>query len=88
MAKGEVLACSKYSFELGKYPDLVIKSVSGISSTLQTAGDSKSYGVTKGAKSVIQATVTGVTNSKVTVEFVCPVGGARVVTGCSAAPPA
>lgn len=53
MAKGEVLACSKYSFELGKYPDLVIKSVSGISSTLQTAGDSKSYGVTKGAKSVI-----------------------------------
>ncbi|HBC43300.1 MAG: phage tail protein [Pseudanabaena sp.] len=84
MAKGEVLACSKYSFELGKYPDLVIKSVSGISSTLQTAGDSKSYGVTKGAKSVIQATVTGVTNSKVTVEFVCTVGDDRLIKWYSA----
>ena len=73
MAKGEILACSKYYFNLSGLDDLVVKSVSGISSTLQTAGDMASYGVSKNAKSVIQATVTGVTNNKITVEFVCTV---------------
>lgn len=79
MAKGEILACSKYYFNLSGLDDLVVKSVSGISSTLQTAGDMASYGVSKNAKSVIQATVTGVTNNKITVEFVCTVGDDRLI---------
>jgi phage tail-like protein len=70
MAKGEILACSKYYFSLDGLEDLVVKKVSGISATLQTAGTDKSYGVSKGGKSVIQATVTGVSNAKITVEFV------------------
>jgi phage tail-like protein len=79
MASGEILACSKYYFNLTGLDDLIVKKVSGIGSTLQTAGDSKSYGVSKDGKSVIQATVTGVTNSKITVEFVSTVGDDRLV---------
>jgi len=79
MAKDEFLASSKYYFSLTGLEDLVVKKVSGIGSTLQTAGDSKSYGVSKSGKSVIQATVTGATNSKVTVEFVCTVGDDRLL---------
>jgi phage tail-like protein len=59
MAAGEVLACSKFYFQLDGYEDLIVKSVSGVGVTLQVAGDTKSYGVTKDGKSVIQATVTG-----------------------------
>ena len=84
MAKGEILACSKYYFNLSGLDDLVVKSVSGISSTLQTAGDSKSYGVSKSGKSVIQATVTGVSNSNITVEFVCTLGDDRLIKWYSA----
>lgn len=73
MSKGEILACSKYYFSLDGLEDLVVKKVSGIGSTLQTAGTDKSYGVSKGGKSVIQATVTGVSNAKITVEFVATV---------------
>jgi phage tail-like protein len=80
MAKDEFLACSKFYFSLTGLEDLIIKSVSGIGSTLQTAGDSKSFGVTKGGKSSIQATVTGVSNSNITVEFVCTVGDERLMT--------
>lgn len=84
MAKGEILACSKYYFNLSGLDDLVVKSVSGIGSTLQTAGDSKSFGVSKGGKSVIQATVTGVSNSNITVEFVCTLGDDRLIKWYSA----
>jgi phage tail-like protein len=79
MAKDEFLASSKYYFSLTGLEDLVVKKVSGIGSTLQTAGDMKSYGVSKSGKSVIQATVTGATNSKITVEFVCTVGDDRLI---------
>ncbi|MFN4859913.1 MAG: phage tail protein [Pseudanabaena sp.] len=78
MADGEVLACSKYYFWLQGIENLIVKKVSGIGTTLQTAGDSKSFGVGLGGTSVIQATVTGVTNSKITVEFVCTVGDTRL----------
>ena len=84
MAKGEILACSKYYFNLSGLDDLVVKSVSGIASTLQTAGDSKSYGVSKSGKSVIQATVTGTSNSNITVEFVCTIGDDRLIKWYSA----
>jgi phage tail-like protein len=84
MAKGEILACSKYYFNLSGLDDLVVKSVSGIGSTLQTAGDMKSYGVSKSGKSVIQATVTGVSNSNITVEFVCTLGDDRLIKWYSA----
>jgi len=79
MTKGEVLASSKYYFSLTGLEDLVVKKISGIGSTLQTAGDSKSYGVSKSGKSVIQATVTGVTNSKISIEFVCTTGDDRLI---------
>ena len=79
MAKDEILACSKYYFELDGLDDLIVKKVSGIKIALQTAGDSKSHGVSKGGKSVIQATVTGVTNADITVEFVATVEDRRLV---------
>ncbi|WP_414552420.1 phage tail protein [Anabaena sp. CCY 0017] len=79
MAADEILACSKYYFELDGLDDLIVQKVSGISITLQTAGDSKSHGVSKGGKSVIQATVTGVTNGNITVDFVATVEDRRLV---------
>lgn len=78
MAIGEILACSKYYISFDGIDNLVIKKISGIGVTLQTAGDSKPFGVSKGGISSIQATVTGVTNSKITVEFVCTVGDTRL----------
>ncbi|HLP88499.1 MAG TPA: phage tail protein [Nostocaceae cyanobacterium] len=78
MAAGEILAGSKFYFELDGLSDLIVKKVSGISTTLQTAGDMKSFGVTKGGKSVIQATVTGITNAKITVEYVATVDDRRL----------
>ncbi|MBH8575149.1 phage tail protein [Nostocaceae cyanobacterium CENA369] len=79
MAKGEILACSKFYFQLDGLEDLIVKKVSGVGNTLQTAGDMKSFGVTKGGKSAIQATVTGVTNSAITVEFVATSDDKRLV---------
>ncbi|MBK4728830.1 phage tail protein [Oxynema sp. CENA135] len=76
---GELLACSKFYFELEGLEDLVCKKVSGLDITLQTAGDTKPYGVTKNAKSVMQATVTGVENKKITVEYVSTVEDIRLL---------
>ncbi|MDA0866339.1 MAG: phage tail protein [Cyanobacteria bacterium] len=70
MAAGEVLACSKFYFTLDGLEEKVIQKVSGIGVTLEVAGDSKSFGVSKEGKSNIQATVTGVSNSDLTVTFV------------------
>jgi phage tail-like protein len=74
----EILSCSKFYFQLQGFEDMIIKKVSGISMTLQTAGDTKPFGVTKGAKSQIQATVCGVENQKITVEFVSTVQDDRL----------
>jgi phage tail-like protein len=79
MASQEILACSKFYFQLDGLDDLVVKKVSGIGIGLQTAGDTKPYGVSKGGKSKIQATVTGVENKKITVEFVCTVEDDRLM---------
>ncbi|HAA32827.1 MAG TPA: phage tail protein, partial [Cyanobacteria bacterium UBA8553] len=73
-----ILSCSKFYFQLDGFEDMVVKKVSGIAVTLQTAGDTKAFGVTKGAKSQIQATVCGVENQKVTVEFVSTVQDDRL----------
>ncbi len=70
MAAGEILACSKFYFTLDGLEEKIIQKVSGIGVTLEAGGDMKSYGVTKDAKSTIQATVTGVSNSDITVTFV------------------
>ena len=78
MANGEILASSKFYVEIDGLTDLIVKKVTGISTTLQTAGDMKSFGVTKGGKSVIQATVTGITNAKITVDFVATVQDKRL----------
>jgi len=78
MAKGEILACSKYYFELDGLDGLIVKKVSGMGNTLQTAGTDKSFGVTKGGKSFIQATVTGLSNDKITAEYVGTTGDKRL----------
>lgn len=70
MAKGEILACSKFYVQFDGLEDLIVKKVSGVAIELQTAGDQNPFGVTKGGKAQIQATVTGVQNSAVTVEYV------------------
>jgi phage tail-like protein len=70
MAANELLAMSKFYVQFDGLEDLVVKKISGIQITLETAGDKKPFGVTKGGKSQMQATVTGVSNSKVTIEFV------------------
>jgi len=73
MAKGEILANSKFYMEFDGITELVVKKVSGLSIKLESAGDTKSFGVTKGAKSLMQATVSGVTSGVITVEFVATV---------------
>ncbi|MTJ10513.1 MULTISPECIES: phage tail protein [unclassified Anabaena] len=80
MASGEILSCSKFYFELDGLDDLIVKKISGIAITLETAGDKKPIGVGKGGKSQMQATVTGVTNGKITVEFVSTVEDNRLMT--------
>lgn len=70
MASGEILANSKFYVEIDGLSDLIIKSVSGISATIELAGSDASYGVTKGGKSAVQSTVTGVSNSNLTITFV------------------
>lgn len=79
MAKGEILSCSKFYLEIDGLADLIVKKVSGVSIELQTAGDQHPFGVTKGGKAQIQATVTGVSNSGVTVEYVSTVEDDRLV---------
>ncbi|MGB0560656.1 MAG: phage tail protein [Spirulinaceae cyanobacterium] len=70
MAKDEILANSKFYVSFDSLDDLIIKSISGISSTIELAGSDASYGVTKDGKSAVQSTVTGVSNSNVTITFV------------------
>ena len=79
MAKGENLACSKFYAQFEGLEDLVVSKVSGIAITLETAGDTKSFGVTKGGKSQIQATVTGVSNGKITIEYVSSIDDKRLL---------
>ena len=73
MAKEEVLATSKFYLEFDGIANLITKSVSGLSITLDIAGDTKPFGVRKNAAAFMQATVTGVTSSTVNVEFVATV---------------
>lgn len=79
MAKGEVLTCSKFYVEIEGLTDLIVAKVGGISVELQTAGDQNPFGVTKGGKSAIQATVTGVSNGTVTVDYMSTVEDDRLV---------
>lgn len=78
MAKGELLACSKFYVQFDGLEDLIVKKVSGVAIELQTAGDQSPFGVTKGGKAQIQATVTGIQNSAVTVEYVGTVDDNRL----------
>jgi phage tail-like protein len=69
----EVLSNSRFYLEIDGMVELVIKKVSGLQITLEAAGDMKSFGVTKGGKSRMQATVSGVTSGTITVEYVATV---------------
>jgi phage tail-like protein len=73
MAENEVLSNSRFYFELDGMTELVIKKVSGLQITLEAAGDMKSFGVSKGGKSQMQATVSGVTSGTLTIDFVATV---------------
>ncbi|MBD2526803.1 phage tail protein [Nostoc sp. FACHB-133] len=77
MAKAEVLSCSKFYVEIDGLTDLIVKKISGISIELQTAEDHNPIDVT--GKSAIQATVTGVSNGTVTVEYVSTVQDDRLI---------
>lgn len=69
MASGEILACSKFYVEFDGLTEKIIRKVDGIAITMKTAGGNTSLGVTKGGKSVIQATPTGVTLGTIQIEF-------------------
>ena len=79
MGAGEVLACSKFYVEIDGLDDLIVKKVSGIGITLEVAGDTLPFGVTKGGKAQMQATVTGTSNGKLSVEFVDTVEDNRLM---------
>ncbi len=71
MAKDEILTNSRFSLKITGVSDkLIVKKVSGLSITLDTAGDMKPFGVTKDGTAYMQATVAGVTSGTITVEFV------------------
>lgn len=70
MANGEVLGGSKFHLKIDGMDQLLVKKVSGIGTSLEAAGDTKAFGVSKDAKTAMQATVSGVKNGKVTVVFV------------------
>ncbi len=79
MAEGEVLAGSRYYVEIDGLSDLIVKSISGIGITLDTAGEMQAFGVTKEGKTQIQATVTGVTQGTLSIVFVATVEDNRLV---------
>ncbi|MFE4106160.1 phage tail protein [Almyronema epifaneia] len=74
-----VLACSKFYVSFDGLEDLLVKKVSGIEIKLATAGDTKPFGVSKGGKSTMQATVTGIENGKITIEYVDTVEDDRLM---------
>lgn len=73
MADNEIISNSRFYLELDGMTELVIKKVSGVQITLEAAGDMKSFGVSKGGKSQMQATVSGVTSGALTVDFVATI---------------
>lgn len=73
MAKDEILSNSRFYLEIDGMTELIIKKVSGLQITLEAAGGEKSFGVSKGGKSRMQATVSGVTTGTISVEFVAAV---------------
>ena len=79
MSKGEVVGCSKFYVQFDGLEDLVLKSCTGPKITLESAGDTTSYGVSKGGKSVIQATVTGVSNGTITAVYIASVEDNRLM---------
>ncbi len=74
MAADEILSCSKFYLEIDGLKEKIIKSISGIGITLEAAGDKAPFGVSKGGKTQMQATVTSVTHGTVTVVFMSTVG--------------
>ena len=66
----EILTNSRFYLEIEGLPELFVKKVSGVQVTLEAAGDQKPFGISKGAKTKMQATVSGVTSGTINVEFV------------------
>ncbi|MEM9539690.1 MAG: phage tail protein [Cyanobacteria bacterium P01_E01_bin.42] len=69
-ATKEVLTNSRFYVDIdGIYSDLVIKSISGLGSSLEATEDSNAHGASKYAMSFMQATVTGVNANNITMTF-------------------
>jgi phage tail-like protein len=67
----EILANSRFYIDIdGIYSDLIIKSISGLGSSLEATEDSNAHGASKYAMSFMQATVTGVNTNNITITFV------------------
>ncbi|MEO1427826.1 MAG: phage tail protein [Cyanobacteria bacterium J06633_8] len=80
MSKGEILANSKFSANFDGLDGLVVRKISGISTTFETAGDSAAFGISTNAKTQMQATISAVTNGEITFEFVGTTGDTRLNT--------
>ncbi|GEM_PF-579077 len=74
----EVLANSKWYLQIDQLEDAFINKVSGLGITFATVGEMKSFGVSKGGKTVMQATVSGVESATITVEFAATVEDKRM----------
>lgn len=68
-ANYEYLTKSRFYFEFNNKQTL-IKSVDGISITIDPAGEGQALGVTKGGKTKTQYAPSGVTNEEITLTFV------------------
>jgi phage tail-like protein len=69
----QVLTGARYYLSIDQLEDVGVKKVSGLSITLETAGDTTAYATTKDGLTTIQATVASVTSGTITVEFVAAV---------------
>ncbi|MBP0018135.1 MAG: phage tail protein [Cyanobacteria bacterium SBLK] len=69
-ASKEVLTNSRFYVDIdGIYSDLVVKSISGLGSSLEATEDSNAHGASKYAMSFMQATVTGINANNITMTF-------------------
>lgn len=80
MAADEILHCARFYVTFDNFSvEKLVKKVSGLAITLEVAGDTKPFGVKKGGVAAMQATVTGVSNGKITVEYVAQADDTELV---------
>lgn len=85
----EYLTSSRFYFEFGPSPDeeILISKVSGLSITIDVAGQGQPLGVTKGAVTRTQYTPSGTTYENLTLEFVTMAENDTIINWYMAANP-